>query len=70
MTKMKSLSRSIVWWPGLDKHIEEEALKCALCQSMQPLTASAPVHPWEFPEKKWHHLNIDFAVPKRGYYGG
>ena len=32
MTKMKSLARMYVWWPGLDKDIEESVRLCNECQ--------------------------------------
>ena len=33
--RMKSLARSYVWWPGVDKEIEEVVHQCAMCQINQ-----------------------------------
>ena len=33
MSRMKSLARLYVWWPGLDTDIEQMVQKCGECQS-------------------------------------
>jgi transposase InsO family protein len=66
--RMKNLARNTVWWPKLDSEIEELVSRCSHCQSMRPEAPAASVHPWEFPEKPWYRLHIDFAGPKFGYY--
>ena len=47
VVKMKALARSYIWWPGIDKEIEETAKTCSGCQPMQAEPITAPVHPWE-----------------------
>ncbi len=63
IVKMKSLARLHVWWPGLDKDIEEMCKQCSPCLQKQPNPSSAPLHPWQFPEKPWQRLHIDLAGP-------
>ena len=48
---MKSLARSFVWWPGLDKALEAKVKDCNHCQRSQHLPAMAPIQPWEWPER-------------------
>ena len=43
---MKSLARTFVWWPGLDKDIEQTVAHCTECQRNRPLPPTAPLHPW------------------------
>ena len=43
---MKALARSYIWWPGIDKEIEETPKTCFGCQLMQAETSTAPVHLW------------------------
>ncbi len=49
IVKMKALSRSYFWWPGLDNEIEQLAKRCSGCQVNQNEPAKAALHPWE-----WH----------------
>ena len=44
MSRMKSLARSYVWWPGLDHDTEEVAKGCASCQTVKDMPAFAPLH--------------------------
>ena len=63
MSRMKSLARSYVWWPGLDKDIEDLAKSCLACQSHKHAPAVAPLHPWTWPTSPWNRIHIDFAGP-------
>ena len=40
VTKMKQLARSIVWWPGIDKDLENKVRQCEQCA----LAQKSPVH--------------------------
>ena len=33
---MKCLSRELIWYPGLDKDIEQVVRNCQICQSVRP----------------------------------
>ena len=55
MSRMKSLGRSLVWWPNMDadveecvKSVEECVKRCEVCQAHQKVPAAAPLHPWEW----------------------
>ncbi|XP_014834021.1 PREDICTED: uncharacterized protein K02A2.6-like [Poecilia mexicana] len=61
--KMKSLARSYVWWPGIDKQIEDITKTCPGCLSVQNAPPQAPLHPWEWPSAPWQRVHIDFAGP-------
>ena len=49
ISRMKALSRSLVWWPGLDSDFEKLVKTCTPCQQSQPLPAAVPLHPWQWP---------------------
>ena len=53
VVKMKALARSYIWWPGIDKEIEETPKTCFGCQLMQAETSTAPVHLWEWLSSPW-----------------
>ncbi|KFD48097.1 hypothetical protein M513_11040 [Trichuris suis] len=58
---MKALARSYVWWPGIDKQIEERVKKCRPCQETRHFGPKAPTHPWEVTRAPWSRLHLDFA---------
>lgn len=68
VVKTKSLARSYVWWPGLDRDIENFAKECKFCLEQSPLPTSAKLIPWDPPEYCWSRIHVDFAGPKYGWY--
>ena len=66
MSRMKSLARGVVWWPGIDSDIENQVQTCVDCQENQKLPAAASLHPWEWPSHPWERLHIDYAGPFLG----
>ena len=55
---MKAISRSYIWWEGVDKDIESLVKSCQACQSVKNSPLNAPLHPWLQPTKPWQHLHI------------
>ena len=51
--RMKQLARCYVWWPNMD-------------QELQKSPAQTPMHPWEWPQRPWSRLHIDYAGPFLG----
>ena len=66
VSRMKGIAHSFVWWPGLDKVIEEKVKSCCHCQQHQKTPSLAPLHPWEWPERPWSRVHIDHAGPFHG----
>ena len=66
MSKMKSLARMYVWWPGMDADIERMVRGCENCQVVQSMPPLAPLHPWKWPTRPWSRLHLDFAGPFQG----
>ena len=67
MTKMKLLARMYVWWPGIDRDIEDSVRTCSQCQANQSLPPVAPLHLWGWPMRPWTRLHIDYAGPLYGH---
>ncbi len=63
---MKSVARGYLWWPGMDKKIENVAKSCQSCQEVKGTPPAAPLHPWVWPSKPWQRVHLDFAGPFRG----
>ena len=66
IVRMKKIARSYVWWPGIDKELEQLAHDCTPCQKVQKEPAVAPLHPWLWPSKPWARIHLDFAGPFLG----
>jgi len=64
--RMKALAHSYLWWPVLDSDIEQKVKKCIQCQTNQKRLPKAPLHPWEWPDKPWSRIHIDYAGPFQG----
>ena len=65
-SRMKSFARCKVWWPGIDHDIELCTAKCSACQESRSRPAKVPLQPWEWPQKPWSRLHLDFAGPCLG----
>ena len=66
VNKTKSLARSYVWWPSIDKDIENLILACMPCQSFRNCPPKVSSHSWEYPKGAWHRVHVDFAGPDNG----
>ena len=64
--RMKQLARCYVWWPNMDHELEQKVKECNNCQMMQKSPAQIPMHPWEWPERPWSRIHIDYAGPFLG----
>ncbi|XP_065188042.1 uncharacterized protein K02A2.6-like [Sycon ciliatum] len=61
VSRMKSVARSIFWWPGLDADIERLAADCSLCQESSNLPRKDSVHHWAYPNAAFERVHLDFA---------
>ena len=46
-SRMKSLARQYIWWPGLNQAIENMVKSCKICQGTRNKPPSATSHPWD-----------------------
>ena len=63
---MKALARSFVWWPQLDHDLENLVQSCEECQTFRHLPPVAPLQPWEWPQRPWARIHVDYAGPFLG----
>ena len=50
----------------MDGELEDAVKHCVKCQEHQKAPAKAPMHPWEWPERPWARVHIDYAGPIQG----
>ena len=68
IVKVKALARSAVWWPGIDRDIAKMAAQCYICRVHSPNPPKEELHPWQYLQRSWSRLHIDFTGPKKGKY--
>ena len=66
ISRMKSLARSYAWWPAMARDLEEMVQTCDTCQLHNKSPPAAPLYTWEWPEKSWTRIHIDYAGPFLG----
>lgn len=68
IVRTKALAGSYVFWPNIDKDIENAIKKCDSCQKLQPNPEKSPLIPWTPTESAWKRVHIDYAGPVHGFY--
>lgn len=64
IVKTKQLIREKVWFPGIDKQVEEAVKSCIPCMSSYPgSTQREPINPTPLPSTPWSDISMDFAGP-------
>ncbi|XP_037944434.1 uncharacterized protein K02A2.6-like [Teleopsis dalmanni] len=66
MVKMKGIARSFIYWPGIDKDIENMANECDGCARQANKSVKCDSHYWEYPKGRWERIHIDYAGPFEG----
>jgi transposase InsO family protein len=66
MVRMKQLARRYMWWPNIDKDIENTVRVCERCQENARLPPTAQHASWSWPMGPWKRLHLDFAGPFMG----
>lgn len=61
VTTMKRTLRERVWWPKMDKDIENHNQKCLTCVAISRSDPPEPMHRVRLPEAPWDHVAIDFT---------
>ncbi|XP_039447993.1 uncharacterized protein K02A2.6-like [Culex pipiens pallens] len=68
MVRMKSLARSFVYWPHIDKQVEDTVKQCADCAAAAKSPPHSPPEAWPTPAGPWQRIHIDYAGPIDGLY--
>ena len=67
IVKMKALARSYVWWPLIDKDLENVTKSCTLCLRNADNPPRMVLHPWKYPESANDRIHADFCGPIHKY---
>jgi hypothetical protein len=59
IVKTKQLARDLIYWPGLNKEIEELVSTCGQCQENRNMQTREPLMPMPIPDRPWEHIAED-----------
>jgi len=69
IVKTKARLRSKLWWPGMDKMVENTCKSCFECQLVSAPVPPEPMIRTPMPKEPWQHLAADLLGPlPDGYY--
>lgn len=63
IVKTKSRLRTKVWWPGIDKQVEQVCKTCHECQLVEKPSYPEPVSRKKMPDNPWQDLAADLLGP-------
>ena len=63
LAKTKQLIREKLWFPRIDKNVEELIRSCIPCQANCTAAQPVPLKMNELPPKPWHTVHVDFCGP-------
>lgn len=63
IVKTKSLARLYVYWPNIDKDLENMCNSCEVCLKERRNPPKSTLSPWPWPEKPWFRVHMDFLGP-------
>lgn len=59
----KQMLRNKVWWPNMDKNVENYVKSCHACQITGQFSHPEPLEPTKLPTGPWQYLAIDLLGP-------
>ncbi|CAS00448.1 Protein CBG27554 [Caenorhabditis briggsae] len=68
IVRMKQLARSLVYWPSIDKDIENKVRSCDQCASVAKNPIKNTLCSWPIPTAPWQRVHADYAGPLDGTY--
>ncbi|XP_043285741.1 uncharacterized protein [Venturia canescens] len=63
IVRMKAVARSYIWWPNLDKDIENIGMSCISCLKATENPPRAKLNSWKRPSGPNRRLHADFLGP-------
>ena len=64
----KRLARNTVYWPNINKDIEEICKSCATCQEYQDGNRKEPLQPYPLPSRPWQSISSDlFSIGDKSF---
>ena len=68
MERSKLRARELVYWPNMNKQIEDVVSSCTICQELRHRNAQEPMIPHEIPQHPWQIVATDALPWNSGLY--
>lgn len=68
VVKMKSLARGYIWFPNLDRGIENSVKSCSACMLHSNNPPRSEIVPWPWPKGPWERIHLDYFDLKRKHF--
>lgn len=62
MSTMKNFLRQGLWWPNMDREVEDFVKSCPECQLVTANSKPVPITLTELPTSAWEYVSMDFAT--------
>ena len=66
MVRTKARLREKVWWPQMDKQVEDAIRSCHPCQLVGPRSKPEPVRSSSLPDGPWQEISVDLLEISNG----
>ena len=60
--KSKARARTVMYWPGMSKDIEDEVSKCSVCMKYQKSQHREPMLSRDIPDGRWQKIAMDIMT--------
>lgn len=66
--KCRERARMSVWWPGLEKQIQDLVTKCPACMKTRPTQRKEPLITTQLPQRPWQKIGTDICEHAKKNY--
>ena len=66
MVRTKARLREKVWWPQMDRQVEDAIRSCHPCQLVGPRAKPEPARSSSLPDGPWQEISVDFLEISNG----
>lgn len=68
IVRMKAIARSYIYWPQIDKDIEDYVKRCSPCSTAGKGLTKTLLESWPAPSNPWSRIHLDFTDPVDDMY--
>lgn len=68
IVNMKAIARGYVYWPHIDRQLEDCVKSCSSCQSAAKAPTKTLLQSWNLTTEPFERIHIDYAGPIQGKY--